>query len=130
MHRTGRTLGTLVAPTPADDLKPSGISLRLSSFIFLLLLLMGGAIVRSAIATRLDGFTMDEAYHIAAGVSYVRYVRYADFRINPEHPPLVKRSLISATGFRLSGIRPFADKVDERDFAEENVYFNNDFNSV
>ena len=32
MHRTGRTLGTLVAPTPADDLKPSGISLRLSSF--------------------------------------------------------------------------------------------------
>jgi len=91
---------------------------------------MGGAIVRSAIATRLDGFTMDEAYHIAAGVSYVRYVRYADFRINPEHPPLVKRSLISATGFRLSGIRPFADKVDERDFAEENVYFNNDFNSV
>jgi tetratricopeptide (TPR) repeat protein len=93
-------------------------------------LIVGGAIVRSAIATRLDGFTIDEAYHIAAGVSYVRY---ADFRINPEHPPLVKLwvgTLISATGFRLSSIRPFADKADERDFAEQDVYLKNDFNSV
>src|SRR5262249_22253895 len=76
------------------------------------------------------GFTIDEAYHIAAGVSYVRY---SDFRINPEHPPLVKLwvgSLISATGFHLSDLRPFADKADERSFAEEDVYFNNDFNSM
>jgi len=113
---------------PVEHRKPSGISLRL--FIFLLLLLLGGAIVRSAIATRLDGFTIDEAYHIAAGVSYVRY---ADFRINPEHPPLVKLwagSFMSATGFHLSSIRPFADKADERDFTEQDVYINNDFNSV
>jgi len=99
-------------------------------FITLLLLIVGGATVRSAIATRLDGFTIDEAYHIAAGVSYVRY---ADFRINPEHPPLVKLwvgTLISATGFSLSSIRPFADKGDERDFAEQDVYLKNDFNSV
>jgi hypothetical protein len=73
-------LSTLVAPTPVEPRKPSGISLRL--FMFLLFLFVGGAIIRSAIATRLDGFTFDEAYHIAAGVSYVRY---ADFRINPEH---------------------------------------------
>src|SRR5262252_6729567 len=82
-------------------------------FSALLLLLIAAAIVRSAIATRLDGFTIDEAYHIAAGVSYVRL---GDFRINPEHPPLVKLwvgSLISATGFHLSNIRPFADKSDE-----------------
>jgi hypothetical protein len=93
-----------------EHLKSSGISLRV--FVLVLLLLVGGAIVRSAIATRLDGFTMDEAYHIAAGVSYVRY---ADFRINPEHPPLVKLwvgSFMSATGFHLSSIRPFADKAD------------------
>jgi hypothetical protein len=99
-------------------------------FITLLLLIVGGAIVRSAIATRLDGFTIDEAYHIAAGISYVRY---ADFRVNPEHPPLVKLwvgTLISATGFRLSNIRPFADKADERDFAEQDVYLDNDFSSV
>jgi hypothetical protein len=121
-------LRTPVAPAQAEDLKSSGISLRL--FVLVLLSLVAGAIVRSAIATRLDGFTMDEAYHIAAGVSYVRY---ADFRINPEHPPLVKLwvgSFMSATGFHLSSIRPFADKADERDFTEQDVYFNNDFNSV
>src|SRR6516225_2455311 len=106
------------------------IDLNLGLFTLLLLLLIGGAIVRSAIATRLDGFTIDEAYHIAAGVSYVRYM---DFRINPEHPPLVKLwvgSLISATGFHLSSLRQFSDKGDERDFTEHEVYANNDFNSV
>ena len=99
-------------------------------FAALLLFIVGGAIVRSAVATRLDGFTIDEAYHIAAGVSYVRY---ADFRINPEQPPLVKLwvgAFMAPTGFRLESIRPFADKADERDFTEEDVYFNNDFNLV
>jgi hypothetical protein len=99
-------------------------------FCLFAILLVGGAIIRSAIATRLDGFTIDEAYHIAAGVSYVRH---ADFRINPEHPPLVKLwvgSLLSATGFRLSYMRPFADKPDEREFTEQDVYVNNDSNSV
>jgi hypothetical protein len=111
-----------------DPRDSCGIGLRL--FVFLLLLLVTGGIVRSAVATRLDGFTIDEAYHIAAGISYIRY---GDFRINPEHPPLVKLwagSLISATGFRLSGIRPFNDKHDERNFTEEDVYLKNDPNSV
>lgn len=36
-------------------------------FVVLTLLIIGGATVRSAIATRLDGFTIDEPYHIAAG---------------------------------------------------------------
>ena len=119
---------TPVAPTHVDHLKDTGIRLRV--FVLVVLLLVAGTIFRSAIATRMDGFTIDEAYHIAAGVSYVRY---ADFRINPEHPPLVKMwvgSFISATGFHLSTIRPFADKADERDFTEQDVYFNNDFNSV
>jgi hypothetical protein len=70
---------------PTEHGKRHHIDLNLGLFTLLLLLLIGGAIVRSAIATRLDGFTIDEAYHIAAGVSYVRY---SDFRINPEHPPL------------------------------------------
>jgi len=99
-------------------------------FVVVALLIVCGAIFRSAVATRLDGFTFDEAYHIAAGVSYVRN---ADFRINPEHPPLVKLwvgSFISATGFHLSSLRPFADKVDEREFAEQDVYLHNDFRSV
>ena len=99
-------------------------------FAGLLLFVVGGAIARSAVASRLDGFTIDEAYHIAAGVSYVRY---ADFRINPEQPPLVKLwvgAFLAPTDFRLESIRPFADKADERDFTEEDVYFNNDFNLV
>ena len=99
-------------------------------FITGVLLLVMGTVFRSAVATRLDGFTVDEAYHIASGVSYWRH---AAFRINPEHPPLVKLwvgAIISATGFRLDPLRQFADKTDERSFAERNVYFNNDFRSV
>lgn len=100
------------------------------TFVWLVLLLVGLGIVRSAIATRLDGFTMDEAYHIAAGVSYVKY---GDFRINPEHPPLVKLwvgSVIAATGFHLDPLRPFTDKPDERVFTERNVFRKNDPDSV
>lgn len=104
--------------------------INLGFFSVLLISLVGGAILRSAIVTRQDGFTIDEAYHIGAGVSYVRH---ADFRINPEHPPLVKLwvgSLISATGFHQSSLRAFADKADERNFVEEDVYHSNDFTSV
>lgn len=104
--------------------------IRTGLFTGVLLLLVAAAIVRSAIATRLDGFTIDEAYHIAAGVSYVRL---GDFRVNPEHPPLVKLwvgSFITLTGFRASALRPFSDKQDERTFAEEDVYLHNDPDSV
>jgi hypothetical protein len=99
-------------------------------FVLLLLLLIGGAILRSALATRLDDFTFDEAYHIASGVSYVQR---ADFRLNPEHPPLVKLwvgGVMAATGFHLSPFREFHDKDDERRFAEEDVFFHNDPDSV
>src|SRR5499425_1803472 len=115
---------------PTEHGKRHHIDLTLGLLTLLLLLLIGGAIVRLDIATRLDSFTIDEAYHSAAGISYVRD---SDFRINPEHPPLVKLwvgILISATGFHLDNIRPFADKADERNFAEEDVYFNNDFDSI
>ena len=99
-------------------------------FLLLSLLLVALAILRSAIATRLDGFTLDEPYHIAAGVSYVRY---HDFRINPEHPPLVKLwvgSVIAATEFRLDPLQQFNDKPDERHFTQRSVFRQNDPNSV
>ena len=99
-------------------------------FVLLLILIVGGAILRSALATRLDDFTYDEAYHIAAGVSYVQR---GDFRINPEHPPFVKvwvGSFMAATGFHLSALREFHDKYDERRFAEEDVFVHNDADSV
>src|SRR6516162_9303871 len=102
---------------PMEDQRRTGTDLGWSLFTVLLLSVVGGAIIRSAVATRLDGFTIDEAYHIAAGVSYVRL---GDFRINPEHPPLVKLwvgSFISSTGFHARALRPFSDKHDERSFA-------------
>jgi tetratricopeptide (TPR) repeat protein len=104
--------------------------IRLRTFVWLVLLLVGLGVIRSAIATRLDGFTVDEAYHIAAGVSYVKY---GDFRINPEHPPLVKLwvgSVIAATGFALEPLRQFSDKPDERAFTQSAVFQKNDPDSV
>ena len=103
---------------------------RRGTFVWLALLLVTLAILRSAISTRLDGFTIDEAYHIAAGVSYVKY---HDFRINPEHPPLVKLwvgIVMYATGFRLDSLRQFHDKPGERTFANLAVFRQNDPDSV
>ena len=99
-------------------------------FLLLACAFIVAAILRSAITTRLDGYTYDEAYHITAGVSYVKL---ADFRMNPEHPPLVKLwvgGMMALTGYHLSELRPFADKIDERNFAEEDGYYRNDFHSV
>ena len=118
------------ADTVADARTSGTPRIKLGAFSGLLLVLVTGAIVRSAITTRLDGFTVDEAYHIAAGVSYVRL---GDFRINPEQPPLVKLwvgSFVSWTGFQASALRPFSDKHDERKFAEEDVYLHNDPDAV
>jgi hypothetical protein len=119
-----------VPPNVANVRNWNPSRIGLGCFSGLLLLLVTGAIVRSSIATRLDGFTIDEAYHISAGVSYARF---GDFRINPEHPPLVKLwvgSFISHTGFRASALRSFSDKQDERTFAEEDVYLHNDPDAV
>ncbi len=117
-------------PTPGTRTPAKLFSLQPKVFLGLALLLVGLAILRSAIVTRLDGFTIDEAYHIAAGVSYVRY---HDFRINPEHPPLVKLwvgSVMTATGFRLDSLRQFNDKPGERAFANLAVFRQNDPDSV
>src|SRR6266498_3678404 len=83
------------------------------------------AVIRSAVATRNDGFTVDDAYHITAGVSYVKL---RDFRLNPEHPPLVKLWVGAALApdFQLPPLRPLADKFAERDFNESVVFLDND----
>lgn len=94
-------------------------------FTLLLLVIIGAAIVRSAITTRLDGFTYDEPWHIAAGVSYVRS---NDFRLNPEHPPLVKLwvgHFLTDRHFHMDPVRTFAEKPDEREFVEQEVYLHN-----
>jgi|SRR6516162_372070 len=122
----GQTADLAVAKVRNTNTPRIGMGL----FSVVLLLLVAAAIVRSAIATRLDGFTIDEAYHIAAGVYYVRL---GDFRVNPEHPPLIKLwvgSFIAPTGFRATTLRSFSDKQDERTFAEQDVYLPNDPDGV
>jgi hypothetical protein len=109
--------------TPASPLESEAghTVLTFRVFLTLVVLIIVAAIVRSAIATRLDSFTVDESYHIVAGVSYVQR---GDFRINPEHPPLVKLwvgSIISALGFHLSPFREIHDKPDERSYTDGNV---------
>lgn len=93
-----------------------------SIFLLVVVLITCGAILHSAIGTRLDGFTLDEPYHIVAGVSYIQR---GDFRINPEHPPLVKLwvgSIVSAFGFHLAPFREIHDKYDERSYTNDPVW--------
>ena len=87
------------------------------------------AIYRSHLGTRLDSFTVDEPYHIVAGASYVRT---GDFRLNPEHPPLMKLWLGASMpeSFKLRPFRPLNEKVEERDFTEESVFYDNDAAAV
>jgi hypothetical protein len=75
-------LGVLRSSPETGHEKQSAV--RWWRFVLVLVIIIGAAIARSAVATRLDSFTIDEAYHIAAGVSYVKM---RDFRVNPEHPP-------------------------------------------
>ncbi|MBA2431012.1 MAG: phospholipid carrier-dependent glycosyltransferase [Chthoniobacterales bacterium] len=91
----------------------------------LLLALVLLAIYRSHLGTRLDSFTVDEPYHIVAGTSYVRT---GDFRLNPEHPPLMKLWLGASMpqSFTLRPFQPLHEKVEERDFTEETVFYDND----
>lgn len=49
--------------------------------------LLGLMLILSVTSMTGDSAIMDEIAHIPAGYSYVRYL---DFRINPEHPPLIK----------------------------------------
>lgn len=91
-----------------------------------LVVLISAAVLRSNIATRLDGFCNDEPYHITSGVSYVRT---GDYRLNPEHPPLVKLWVGAAfpgDAFELEEFRPLMDKNEERAFTETTVYLKNE----
>lgn len=63
------------------------ISARDIAAIGVFALLALAAVLRSAVGTQLDAFTVDEPWHIVAGTSYVRN---GDFSLNPEHPPLAK----------------------------------------
>ena len=82
-------------------------------------------VLRLAVGTRLDSFTIDEPWHAVAGVAYVEH---GDFALNPEHPPLAKLW----TGAWLAplldvGPTPvLREKSDERDYVEATMYERND----
>jgi hypothetical protein len=93
--------------------------------VLLVCLILCG-VLRSAIATRLDSFDIDEAYHITAGVTYARL---GDYRLNPEHPPLVKLwvgAFLTPDIFKTPTFRPLFEKWDERHFTETVVFSEND----
>ena len=93
--------------------------------VLLLLALVALGVFRSHLGTRLDSFTVDEPWHIVAGVSYVRS---GDFRLNPEHPPLAKLWVGAAMpgDFKLRRTPELKEKLQERDLVEETMFFDND----
>jgi Dolichyl-phosphate-mannose-protein mannosyltransferase len=89
-------------------------------------LLLALALGHSLWATSLDGFTIDEPYHIAAGASYLRW---GDFRLNPEHPPLVKLiagASVPPSVLHLSPLRVLSEKGQERDYTQKAVFLESD----
>lgn len=112
---------------PHPDRRVSRAPSSRTAFLVLIVL---AAVVRSAWATRNDGFTIDEPYHVVAGAAYVRT---GDYRLNPEHPPLVKLwlgALVPSGVLRLPPFRPLSDKPDERAFAEGAIYSGSDERAV
>ncbi|KFL37333.1 phospholipid carrier-dependent glycosyltransferase [Arenimonas donghaensis] len=91
----------------------------------LLLVLVALAVGRSALGTQRDGFTVDEPWHVVAGVSYRRD---GDFRLNPEHPPLMKWVVGAAQGgdFVLPPLPALSEKGHERNWVEEVMFLRND----
>src|SRR6266851_7046095 len=99
-------------------------------FLALVIFLIAGGVLRSAWATRRDGFTVDEPWHITAGVAYVRT---GEYYLNPEHPPLVKLVAglaASRSAFRFIEPGPLNDKNAERRFVEATMYETNDADAI
>jgi hypothetical protein len=91
----------------------------------LVVLLVALTVVRSHCGTRLDGWTRDEPWHVVAGASYERY---GDYRLNPEHPPLVKlwAGAWAPERFRVRAPTQHRNKAQERQFVEEIMFADND----
>lgn len=93
-------------------------------------LLLVLAVGHSMWATSLDSFTLDEPYHIAAGASYLRF---GDYRINPEHPPLVKLVVAlaePASVLHLDPLRVVSDKGQERVYTQTAVFLRSNSEQV
>lgn len=95
----------------------------------LVVLLVALTVVRSHCGTRLDGWTRDEPWHVVAGASYVRY---GDYRLNNEHPPLVKlwAGAWAPERFRVRAPTQVHNKAQERQLVEETMFADNDAPAV
>jgi hypothetical protein len=93
-----RELSHIFSLTTSSANPMSQRKISFDTFLWLVLLLVGLGIMRSAIATRLDGFTLDEAYHIAAGVSVSAIYGNGSHRLFCPH-----RAWEPATETRLAG---------------------------
>ncbi len=78
--------------------------------------------------------TFDEAVHLFAGYSYLKW---GDFRTNPEHPPLAKTlAALPLMAFDIKDPRPASTQWDliskEKDYAIANqmVFFDNDADTL
>ena len=93
--------------------------------VAVLLALVGLAVLRSQLGTRLDSFTVDEAWHIVAGTAYVRH---DDYRLNPEHPPLTKLwvGLFMPDSFVVPPPLQLSEKSQERELVEATMFLEND----
>lgn len=99
-------------------------------FLMLAVALIVAGAFRSVWATRLDGFTVDEPWHVTAGVAYLRT---GEYYLNAEHPPLVK--LVAALAaprsvFHFTEPTSLRDKTEERRFVEEIIYTHNDADKI
>ncbi|MFT3754596.1 MAG: hypothetical protein QM769_01395 [Pseudoxanthomonas sp.] len=101
---------------------PNARRLLAGSAIVVLALL---AVLRSGYGTRLDSFTIDEPWHIVAGVAYVRG---GDMHLNPEHPPLAKRwvGMWMPADFKLGPEPDLREKAQEREWVERTMFEDND----
>lgn len=87
------------------------------------------AILRSWHGTKLDSFMVDEPFHMVSGISYVKT---GDFRLNPEHPPLTKLWVgwLAPKDFKLRPFERLNDKYAERNYLEETMFYDNDFEAA
>jgi hypothetical protein len=107
----------------------SSAAARRARGVAAILALVALAVCRSSIGTRLDAVTIDEPWHIVAGTEYVRL---GDFRLNPEHPPLVKLWIgaLMPASFKLRPSLPITEKEREREMVEATFFEDNGFREV
>lgn len=70
-----------------SDKQKKGITWGLAALILTFMFLISFLSSRGAFGIPGDSGTVDEVAHIPSGYSYVKYL---DYRLNPEHPPLAK----------------------------------------